>query len=98
MGVGSALRGLAGVAQAQGHPERAVRLLGSSQAVWEIRHAPQPEQTRAAYEAVRRSLRKALDEAALETAWAEGHTMSLERAVSYALARSEAIDPGVAAQ
>ena len=76
---------LAGPAAAKGQSERAVRLLGASEALREatglgLQAADQFEIDR--YVA---SARAQLDEATFEAAWAEGRAMTLEEAVAYAL-------------
>ncbi|MEE9217137.1 MAG: LuxR C-terminal-related transcriptional regulator [Anaerolineales bacterium] len=79
------LSALAGAAVALGQSERAARLIGAADALFEKQsYIPQagdlPEFER--YEA---AAREALDEVAFETAWAEGRTMSLDEAIAYAL-------------
>jgi predicted ATPase/DNA-binding XRE family transcriptional regulator len=70
---------------AEGRPTRAVRLFGAADAHWRasgaIRYAPD----RPAYECDLAAARAALDEAAFETAWAEGAQMNAEQAIAYAL-------------
>ena len=47
--------------------------------------APLPPVTRVRYEQLVAAVRAQLDEAAFETAWAEGRAMAPEQAVAYAL-------------
>jgi len=79
---------LAGAAVALGQPERAARLIGAAEALYEKKsYIPQagdlPE-----FERYQASAREALDEAAYKTAWAEGRAMSLDEAIAYALEES----------
>jgi tetratricopeptide (TPR) repeat protein len=81
----TALAMLAGPVEAQGRPDRAARLLGASEALFEamgtgLHPADQFEIDR--YVA---AVREQLDQATFEAAWAEGRAMSLEEAIVYAL-------------
>jgi non-specific serine/threonine protein kinase len=80
------LAALAGPVVAQGDTERAARLLAASEAVLEAlglrRHAGDQFEV----ERYIVTVREQLDKATFEAAWAEGRAMSLEQAVSYALA------------
>jgi tetratricopeptide (TPR) repeat protein len=76
---------LAGPVGARGDPERAARLLGASEALFEtvgagLQPMDQPEVDR--YVA---TLHTQLDSATFEVVWAEGRAMSLEHAIRYAL-------------
>jgi predicted ATPase/DNA-binding SARP family transcriptional activator/DNA-binding CsgD family transcriptional regulator len=83
--------GLACVAASEGHPVRAVRLWGVSQAV---REAAGVEIMPSTYSVTRYERRLAeararLGEAAFEEAWAEGKAMTPEESVEYALSEEE---------
>jgi tetratricopeptide (TPR) repeat protein len=76
---------LAGLECALGRPDRAARLFGAAEALLDgVGLVPLPGD-RFDYEQNLAALRAALGQAALATAWAEGRTLSCERAVSYAL-------------
>ena len=82
------LLALAGAAVALDQPERAARLIGAADALFEKQsYIPQagdlPE-----FERYKASAREALDEASFETAWAEGQAMTHEEAIAYALEES----------
>jgi predicted ATPase/DNA-binding XRE family transcriptional regulator len=80
--------GLAGVAvnrQNMASAQRAARLLANANALLESSGSvPEPFERRY-LEDITAAVRSQLDEAALTTAWAEGHSMSLEEAIAYAL-------------
>jgi hypothetical protein len=81
-GVATWLGGIAGVWNAQGQPERAARLFGAAEA----HHALLTDAFRAKHKRDVRATRAALGEEAFAAAWAPGRQMSLEEAVSDALA------------
>jgi non-specific serine/threonine protein kinase len=84
----SCLAGLAGAVGAKGQPERATRLFGASEAIFDAMGAvPQPGD-RPEYERNIAAVRDHLDEAAYEAARAEGRAMSMQQAVRYALAET----------
>jgi tetratricopeptide (TPR) repeat protein len=86
-GVAPALANLADLAMAEAQPGRALRLAGAAVGLRDERQARlQPSQTRR-LEARIGSARSALGEAAAATAWAEGHAMTLDQAMAYALQR-----------
>jgi non-specific serine/threonine protein kinase len=79
------LSALTGAAVALGQPERAARLNGAAEALYEGQgHLPQatdiPE-----FERYQAAAREQLDEVAFETAWAEGRAMNFDEAIVYAL-------------
>jgi hypothetical protein len=81
----AAIAAAAAVSMAEGHPERAARLLGASHAVFEAhgftaRPSDKPDINR-----VTSVVKEALSPAAFEAAWSEGHAMSMEDAIDYAL-------------
>jgi hypothetical protein len=65
--------------------ERAACLLGTAEALRENIHIPMREIERLEYDATVISLRDRLDEAAFDSAWAEGRSMDIERAIRYAV-------------
>ncbi|MFL5732415.1 MAG: tetratricopeptide repeat protein, partial [Chloroflexia bacterium] len=97
-GVAEGLSGLAGIAAVESQasseqgpaaqPEkalRAARLFGVSDALRAASGAPMWPAERADYERNIASARAQLDEQTWQKAWQEGHTMSLEAAIQYAL-------------
>jgi predicted ATPase/class 3 adenylate cyclase len=80
------LYGLAGVSACQGQPERAARLLGAAELLRRTidYSLPLPDQTD--YERSLTSVRAALSDTSFAAAWAEGHAMTLEQTIEYALA------------
>jgi non-specific serine/threonine protein kinase len=83
------LEGLARVAVAQGRMQRAARLCGVAGALREDTRWPLPPAKRVEYERTMAAAREALGEEAFETAWAEGHAMPLEDAITVALNNNE---------
>jgi len=80
-----ALEGLAGIAVAQGQPQRGVRLLGTAEALREVLGTPVPLVERVDYERDANAARNHLGQAAFAGAWAEGRAMTPEQAVVCAL-------------
>jgi predicted ATPase/DNA-binding CsgD family transcriptional regulator len=78
------LDSMAGVAVAQGHPARGVRLFGAAAALRSAIGVPQPPFRRARYERILALGRSQLDEATAAQAWAQGQAMTVEQAVQYA--------------
>ena len=76
---------LAVLAVARRQPERAACLLGAAQALRTRLHSEMEPHERPDYEATLASIRLQLDQAALQSTWNTGETMSLEQAVAYAL-------------
>ena len=83
--------GLATLIAARDEPERATRLFGASEALLEAVGAPlyAHAQDRAIYDSAVEELRSRLGEGVFEAVWAEGRTMSPERAIGYALETPE---------
>jgi non-specific serine/threonine protein kinase len=79
------LEGLAWVGMALGQPGRAARLGGAAKAVRGALHMPLVDADRGEHERVVATMRAALGEEGFAAAWAEGHTLSLEEAVTLAL-------------
>jgi non-specific serine/threonine protein kinase len=78
-----------GPALAKQQPERAVRLLGASEALCEAMGVAQQPVDQVEIDRYLADAREQLDEAAFQAAWEEGRAMSLEEAVGYALGRDE---------
>jgi len=76
---------LAAVADTDGRPREAAVLFGAAEAQWQatgaVRYAPE----RAAYAAELARVQEQLAAAEFAAAWAEGHAMSREQAINYAL-------------
>ena len=90
-GVARCLEGLAGVAGAIGQPERAARLWGAAEVLWEPVGRQVPAE-RAAYDRSVAAARAQLDLAAFTAAWAKGRAMPLEQAIAEANAPIRKID------
>jgi non-specific serine/threonine protein kinase len=86
-GVSPALSHLANLAMAAGQPDRALRLAGAANGLREEHQAQLLPTDAARLETWIGSARSALGEAAAARAWAEGHAMTLDRAMAYALER-----------
>jgi tetratricopeptide (TPR) repeat protein len=78
--------GFAGVAAAERQWERATRLWGAADAVRRAINVPLEPSLRAPYERNLALVRANLDAQAFAAAWAEGQTMAVEQAATYALA------------
>ncbi len=76
---------LAFIAQAQGQPERAARLLGAAEALRHEAASAMTPSERDEYDQAVLDLRSQLDEASLTIAWTAGRAMTTEQAVAYAL-------------
>ena len=81
----AAIAAAAAVSMAEGHPNRAARLLGASHAVFKAygfaaRVSDRPDISRTTSK-----VQDALDSDAFDVAWAEGLEMSMEDAIEYAL-------------
>ena len=89
------LEGLAAVAAAEGTIVRAARLWGTEEALLEKIevgvHTYVPDRT--LHQNQIAAVRPLIDEAAWEAAWAEGRSMSPEKAVEYALEKEAAPEP-----
>ena len=75
---------LAGLATRDGNHPEAARLFGAAQGLRERMGVVRFKIHDAAYEDMVAELRNAMDEAAFDTAWAEGAALSLEEAIAYA--------------
>lgn len=85
LGIARSLEGLAGVALAAAQPGRAACLLGAAEALREAIGAPLQPVEQALVERDASATRAALGEEALAAARAEGHVMTLDQAIAYAL-------------
>lgn len=86
-GIALSLEGFAGFAAAQGHAERAVRLLGAASALRDIIRTPMRRIDSAQYDRTVTSARAAVGEDAFAAAWAVGRAMTLEQAIDEALGK-----------
>ncbi len=80
------IEGLALIASAQGHSERAARLSGVAEAARERFGITMPRPERGDPERLGITTRAEIEERALAAARAEGRAMTLEQAIEYALA------------
>ena len=87
------LEGLACSAASRGEAQRAARLFGAAQALREAVGAHQTSRERSLREPYLTIARARPDEAAWETAFAEGQAMSFEEAVEHALSAEELSPP-----
>jgi predicted ATPase/DNA-binding XRE family transcriptional regulator len=85
------LDGLARVASVHGSPIRAARLWGAAKASSEGIGALAAPLDQTAYDRHVAAARAQLDEAAFDTAWTEGRSLTFEQAVAYALADDETL-------
>jgi predicted ATPase/DNA-binding XRE family transcriptional regulator len=83
------LEGLARVAVAQGRMERAAWLCGAASALREDKGWPLPPVTRTEHERIVTTAREVLGEEAFAAAWARGHALSLQEAITDALNNDE---------
>jgi tetratricopeptide (TPR) repeat protein len=88
--IACSLEDFAGLAERQGQPERAVRLLGAAEAVCETIGRTPPAGHAPEYERTVDAAHAALSEEAFAAAWEEGRTMTIDQAVGYALGPEEA--------
>ncbi len=84
-GAVACLPGLAAVAAARGRTREAVRLFGAVEALLEQLGTSLERNERADYDRYVAAVRTELDQAAFDTAWAEGRNLSLDQAVALAL-------------
>ena len=75
---------MAGLAGRSGQPERAARLFGAAELLYEasVTRLEYPDQVE--YDRNVAAVRAQLDEATFAAAWAEGRAMTLEQAIDYA--------------
>jgi tetratricopeptide (TPR) repeat protein len=84
-GIAMCLEKLAGIAVARCQPERAARLLGTTEALRQAITAPMGAADHADYGRFVALTHAGLDDNTFAAAWAEGRAMTLEQAVAYAL-------------
>jgi hypothetical protein len=77
------------LAGARGETERAARLWGAAQALHEAKSIPRDTDFLAEADARISAVRLSMGEEAWEEAWRKGRAMTLDEAVSYALAAEE---------
>lgn len=82
---GPTVAGIAGVWQARGQPQRAARLLGAAAMMAETGGFALEAADRADTERILAAVRSQVSAEEFVAAWGEGHAMSLEEAVAYAL-------------
>lgn len=85
-GIAACLARLAGVAEAEGQPERAARLLGAAEALLQASDTHLGAAGQAEYDRIVAAMRAQLNEAAFAAAWAEGRARDLEATVAELLA------------
>ena len=83
------LEGLARVAAAQGRMERAARLCGAAAALREDKGWPLPPAKRGEIDRTVAAAREALGEEAFAAAWAKGHALHLDEAITETLSDDE---------
>jgi hypothetical protein len=66
-------------------PQRAVKLLGAAEALRERIQAPMTDYERVEYDQAVAKVRSMLTEKEFNALWAEGHTMTMEQAIAFAL-------------
>jgi len=84
-GIAVCLLGLGVVSQSMGEPERATRLFGAAERVREAIGAQLPPFIRKRYDDNVTALRASLGERTFTSAWTDGHAMTVEQAVEFAL-------------
>ena len=84
-GIAFSLEGAAKVALAQGQTERAARLYGSAEALRSTIETPLSPADRHLYDHDICTIQNSLDDNTFASAWAEGQSMGLNEAISYAL-------------
>ena len=90
MPIATGFDGLACIAAAQGRGQRAARLFGTAEAIWESLAATLLPWFKADYDRGLAAARLQLGEAAFADAWAEGRAMPLPQAIEYALETANA--------
>ncbi|MBV9404964.1 MAG: tetratricopeptide repeat protein [Acidobacteriaceae bacterium] len=84
-GIAYNLEGLACLAASMGAYSRAPRLFGAADALRQAIQTPVPPVDRASYADALQATRSTLGDETFEIMWAQGHAMTLEQAVEYAL-------------
>jgi predicted ATPase/class 3 adenylate cyclase len=83
--VGRSLLRLARIALSEGEPDRAARLCGTAEAVFEAVHSPMWPTDRSDFSRLMADARASLADTAFVSAWGNGRAMTLEQAIAYAL-------------
>ena len=83
--VAACIAGLGGIASSSGKPEAAAKLLAAASALLESVGTSLDPADRMEYQRNLAAAMAQTDEAAWEAAWGEGHSMSMEQAIAYAL-------------
>lgn len=73
------------IAKAQEDDERAARLIGAAEILRENINIPMMPMERAEYDREVSDLRSNMDQVAFAKAWAEGRTLAMEQAITFAL-------------
>ena len=73
------------VALTQNHFDRAVRVLGATNAAQEAPKRPSPYKYKARYEKIVAADRNELGDQRFASLWAEGQALSIDEAIEYAL-------------
>jgi predicted ATPase/transcriptional regulator with XRE-family HTH domain len=87
-GIAWRLEGFAALAILEGEPERAARLFGAAEVVLESTNSRLDWIDRLGYDQYVATAREQLGEAAFAEAWAEGRTMTMEQALTYAVSKT----------
>jgi tetratricopeptide (TPR) repeat protein len=93
--LGTVLEGLAGVAVAHGHPERAARLFGAAAALRTRMGVPILPANERLYQRQLTRIQDALGEESWTLLWEEGRAMTREEAVAYGLEGEAALHRGL---
>jgi non-specific serine/threonine protein kinase len=91
--LGTVLEGLAGVAVAHGHPERAARLFGAAAALRARMGTPRLPANERLYQRHATLTQQALGEERLTMIWEEGRVMTREAAIALALGEEADLTP-----
>ena len=92
-GIAACFVHMASVEHAQGHAERAARLLAMSEQLREMIHARMTPDEQAGFEEIIGQVRAQLNERALAVLWAEGRALPLADAIAYVLTEPPTILP-----
>lgn len=86
IGVAQTLLGVAELAWEEGRPERVVRALAASCAMWDEMNTPLPTWEREGYDRLCVAARERLGDTVYDQIWQEGGAMGFEEAIQFALA------------
>jgi hypothetical protein len=79
------LMGVGLVAFTKGQTARAVRLFGAADALRQVIGTPLPPSQQPLFDALVKSMRAELGDTPFEAAWTEGHDLTLQKAIEFAL-------------